>query len=85
MNLLAVVTPPSIYHGWSTWKTLWEEKATLGEFAPVNRKNCGRLNVRKHREIKNAEKYIALDISLKFGSLDNTKIISSELKDYLVI
>ena len=28
MKLLAVVTPPSIYHGWSTRKTLWEEKFT---------------------------------------------------------
>ena len=26
MKLLVVVTPPSSYHGCSTWKTLWEEK-----------------------------------------------------------
>ena len=28
MNLLEVVTPPSIYHGCSTRNTLWEEKYT---------------------------------------------------------
>ena len=36
MKIRAGVTPPSIYHGYSTWKTLWEEKFTLGEFTPVN-------------------------------------------------
>ena len=46
MNLLAVVTPPSIYHGRSTQKTLWEEKLTIGEFSDVNMKNCGRYNIR---------------------------------------
>ena len=49
MNLLAVVTPLYIYHGWSTQKNLWE-----GKFTPANMKNCGRRNVRKHREIKMA-------------------------------
>ena len=28
MNLLAVVTPPTIYQGCSTWKTFWEENLT---------------------------------------------------------
>ena len=28
VNLLAVVTPAYIYHGWSTWKTFLEEKFT---------------------------------------------------------
>ena len=28
MKLLAVVTPPSIYHGCSTPKKFWEEKFT---------------------------------------------------------
>ena len=32
MKLLAVVTPPSIYHGCSTRKTFWEEKFTGKEF-----------------------------------------------------
>ena len=44
MNILAVVTPPYIYHGLSTMKTFWEEKFageekfTLGEFTAVNMK-----------------------------------------------
>ena len=77
MNLLAVVTPPYIYYGCSNWKMFWEEKFTgeekftLGEFTSANMKRCGRRNVRKHREIKGSDKYITLDISLKFGSLDN--------------
>ena len=44
MNILAVVTPPSIYHGCSALKTFWEEKftdeeeLTLGEFSDLNMK-----------------------------------------------
>ena len=38
MNLLAVVTSLSIYHGCSTWMTSWEENFTPGEFTPVNMK-----------------------------------------------
>ena len=44
IKLLAVVTPSSIHHGCSTWKTIWEEKFTgeesftLGEFTAVNMK-----------------------------------------------
>ena len=74
MKLLPVVTPPSIYHGCFTWKMLWEEN-----FTQVNTKNGGRRNVRKHRDIKNGEHYIILDISLKFGNLDNMKITYLEL------
>ena len=48
-------------------------------------KNCGRHNVRKHREIKGSDKYVTLDISLKFDSLDNMKIKSSESKEKLEI
>ena len=80
MNLLEVVTPPSIYHGCSTQKTFWEEILTLGEFTPVNMKHFGHRNVRKHREINNSENYITLDISLGFGSLDKMKTTSSEPK-----
>ena len=72
MKLLAVVTLPSIYHGWSTQKTFWE-----GIFTPVNKKNCGCNNVRKHGEIKNGEKYITLEISLNFGSMYKMKTIFS--------
>ena len=89
MNILAVVTPPSIYHGCSTRKMLWEEnftgeeKFTLGEFLAVNMKKCGRRNFRKHREIKGNYKYAILDILLKFGSLEKIKITSSYPKDNL--
>ena len=47
-------------------------------------KNCGFSNVRKHREIKGSDKYINLDISLKFYSLDKMRITYSESKDNLV-
>ena len=82
MNLLEVVTPPSIYHGCSTRKTFWEEKFTGKEnlFLAVNMKNCGRRNVRKHNYIKGGDKYVTLDVSSKFDSLDKTKITSSESK-----
>ena len=46
-------------------------------------KKCGRCNVRKHRDIKDRDKYIALNIVLKFVSVDKMKITSSEPKDYL--
>ena len=87
MKLQAVVKPPYIYHGLSTRKTFWEEdftgeeKFTFGEFSAVKMKNCGCHNVRKHREIKGSDKYVTLDISLKFDSLDKMKIISSESKN----
>ena len=74
MKLLEVVTSPSIYLGCSTEKMLWEEKFTLGEFTAVNMKNCGRRNVRKHREIKVSDNYVTLEISFKFDSLDKTRI-----------
>ena len=54
-----------------------ELKFALGECTPVNMKNCGRHNVRKHREINDRYKYITLDISLKFGSLDKIIITFS--------
>ena len=78
MEILAVVTPPSIYHGYSTWKTFWEENFTLCEFKAVNMKNCGRRNVMKHIDIKGSDKYVTLEISLKFVSLDKMKITSPE-------
>ena len=84
MKLLAVITPLSIYHGYSTCKNFWEEKFTLGEFTDVNMKNFGRCNVRKHRDIKDSDKYNSLDISLTFDSLDKMRITSSEPKDNLV-
>ena len=87
MKLLAVVTPPSVCHGCSTWKTLWEENFTGEEklFSSVNMKDCGCRNIRKHKWIKNSDKYITLDISLKFDILDKMKITSSESKIRLEI
>ena len=46
-------------------------------------KNCGCRNVRKHREINGSDKYVNLDISLKFFSSDQTRITSLEKKDNL--
>ena len=89
MKLLVVVTPPSIYHGYSTRKTFWEEKFfgeekfTLGDFTAVNMKMFGRRNVRKYRDIKDIDKYVTLDILLEFGSMEKLRSISSESKDNL--
>ena len=80
MKLLEVVTPPSVYHGCSTWKTFWEKKFTGKEFCflAANMKNCDCLNVREHKEIKGGDKYVTLDISSKFDSMEKMKITSSE-------
>ena len=48
-------------------------------------KNCGRHNVRKHRDIKGSDKYVTLDILLKFDSLEKMRIKTSESKDDLGI
>ena len=71
-----------MYHGCSTWKTLLEEnftgekKFTLGELSNGNMENCDCRNVRKHREIKGSDKYVTLEILLKFDSLDKIRITS---------
>ena len=57
-EFLEVVTPQSIYHDLPTQKTFWEEK-----FTPVNMRSCERRNVRKHKETKNGNQYIDLNIS----------------------
>ena len=49
----------------------------------MNMKNCGRLHVRKHIDIKDRDKCVTLEISLKFGSLDKMRITSSDPKDNL--
>ena len=65
MKFLEVVTPPlDIYHGYSTRKMFWEYN-----FTSVNMKSWGRHNVTKHREIKNVEQYIILDIFYKIDCL----------------
>ena len=49
----------------------------------MNVKNYRHQNVRKKREINGSDKYVTLDISLKFDSLEKMKITSSESKDNL--
>ena len=78
MKLPSVLTPPSIYHGCSTRKTFWDKIFTL-----VNMNNCGRWNVRKHRDINNGKKYTTLEIYLDFGIMDKIKIKYLETKEYL--
>ena len=87
MKFLAVVTPPSIYHGCSTGKTFWEEKFTGKEnlFLSVNMKNCGRRKVRKHKEIRGTDKIKTFDISAKFDTLNKMETKTSESKEKLEI
>ena len=91
MKPLEVVTSPSIYHGCSTRERFWEEKFTgeekftLGYLTAVNTKNCGHRNVRNQREIKGSDRYVTLDILLKFDSMDKMRIISSKSKNKLEI
>ena len=49
----------------------------------VDMKNCGRRNVKKHKEIRGSDKYVTLDISSKFDSLGKIKITFSESKGKL--
>ena len=85
MKFLVVVTPPSIYHGCSTRKTLWEEKFTGKKdfFESMNMKNCGRRKVRKHKDIKGSNKcvtlniYEILNISENFDDLNKMDTTSS--------
>ena len=64
MKFLLVVTPPSIYHGCFTWKTLGEEKFTCKQdlFQSINMKICGRRKVRKHKNIKGIDKIVTLNV-----------------------
>ena len=84
-KFLLVVTPPSIYHGCSTWKTLWEGKFTVKQylFQSVNMKNCGLRKVRKHKDIKGSDKCVTLNASEKFDSLKKTETTSSKSKGKL--
>ena len=89
MKFLVVVAPPSIHHGCSTRKTFWEEKFTGKKqyfFVSVNMRNCGQRNVRKHRDIKDSDERVTLNmneilkISEKFDNLDKMETTSSESK-----
>ena len=62
MKLLEVITWPSIHHGCSSRKTFWEEKFTVGEFSALKMKIWCCRNVGRHREIKDSDKQINLDI-----------------------
>ena len=83
MKFLVFVTPPSIYHGCSTRKTFWEEKFTGKKdlFLSVNTKSFGRHKVMKHKEIKDSDKIVTLDISEKFDSLNKMETASSESRE----
>ena len=88
MKFLVVVTPPSIYHGFSTRKTFWEEKFTGKQdlFESVSMKHCGRRKVRKHNDIKGSDKcvtlniYEILNILEKFDNLNYMETTSSDSK-----
>ena len=88
-----VVTPSSMYHGCSTWKTFWVGKFTCKKqdlFEPVNMRNCSKRNFKKHREIKDRDEritlkayenmYEILKFSEKFDNLDKMETTSSESK-----
>ena len=49
----------------------------------MNMENGGRHNIGKPRDIMDSDKYITLDILLKFASQEKIRITSSEPKDYL--
>ena len=89
MKFLVFVAPPSIYHGCSTRKIFREEKFTGTNqdlFVSVNMRNYGQSNVRKHRETKDSDECVTLNmndilkISEKFDNLDNMETTSSESK-----
>ena len=91
MKFLVVAIPLSIYHGCSTRKTFLEGKISGKKqylFEPVNMRNCGKRNVRKHRKFKKGDervtdenKYEILVISKKFGILDMMETTSSGSKE----
>ena len=67
----------------------WEEKFTDKKqdlFVSVNMRNCGQRNVRKHREIKDSDERVTLNmnevlkISEEFDYLDKMETTSSESK-----
>ena len=85
MKFLVVVTRPSIYHGCSTRKTFWEEKfkGKKDLFQSLNMKNYGRRKVSKHKEIKNSDKIVTMNVSAKFDSMNKMETTSSESKGKL--
>ena len=89
MKFLVVFAPPSIYHGCSTRKTYREEKFTGKKqdlFVSVNMINCGQSNVGKHKEIKDSDDCVTLNmneilkISEEFDNLYKMETTSSYSK-----
>ena len=81
-----VVTPPSIYHGCSTRMTFWEEKFTGKKqdcFEPVNMRNCGKLNFRKHREIKDSGERVTYEHGQDFEKSQRNLTIWTRWKPHL--
>ena len=89
MRFLVVVAPLSIYHGCSTRKTFWEEKFTGKKqdfFVSVNMRKCGRRKVRKHKEIKDSDERVTLNmneilkISEKFDDMNKMESTTFRVK-----
>ena len=51
----------------------------------MNMTSSGKCNARKHREIKNGDKYSILDISYNIDCMDKREVTSSKPKDYMGI
>ena len=89
MKFLVVVAQPSIYHGCSTRKTFWERMFTGKKqylFVSMNMEKCGQSNVSKHREFKDSDERVTLNmneifkISEEFDNLDKMETTSSYSK-----
>ena len=52
-------------------------------FLSVDMKICGRRKVSKHKEIRGSDKYVTLEISAKFDSLNKTETTYLESKGKL--
>ena len=59
------------------------KKFTLGEFTAVKMNYFGIPNIRKHIVTKGGDKYVTVDVSLKFDILEKMKIKYSESKEKL--
>ena len=85
MKFLVVVTPPSIYHGCFSRKTLLEENFTGRKdlFQSANMKNYDRRKVRKHKKIKGSDNIVTFNVLAKFDSLNKMETTSSESEEKL--
>ena len=69
--------------GRGLWLVGWLNSSECWKAALFYHLSCR--NIRKHSEIKGSDKYVTLDVLLKFDSLDKMKITYSESKVNLVI